>query len=315
MSRQGEKAPADTAAVVLTHRRPRLATRLVRSLLDEEGFTPDRIHLVIDRDGGLDDPALEASLSVLRTTTNAGPAAGFRAGLAGAFAHPGTAWVYMCEDDVLLSGLPTPRVADVRRAIDARNREVGREPGAVVAYGRRFRPGRGGTTLPFVPERDTPRLQRVDVAAWGATLVSRQVYDSGVRPDDRWFFGYEDFDFFLTVQRAGFEVLVDAQSALATADHAPDASASGAARPGPVDEPWRSYYVARNFFELARRHGDWSWAAWHLLLTARRFQLAGDATARRAIAHGLVDGLRGRRGRHPRWVRSVGEWDAGRSAG
>ena len=308
MSSPGEAAPADTAVVVLTHRRPRLATRLVRSLLDEEGFTSDRIHLVIDRDGGLEDPRLEAELQVLRTTTNAGPAAGFREGMASAFARPGTDWVYVCEDDVLLSGLPTSRVSELRREIDAWAEDTGREPGAVVAYGRRFRPRRGGATLPFVPEPGTARLQPVDVAAWGATLVSRRVHDAGLRPDDHWFFGYEDFDFFLAVRQAGFDVLVDAVSARATAAYAFDASSAEVDRPGIADEPWRSYYVARNFFELARRHGDRSWTAWHLLLTARRFQLAGNPAARRAIAHGLVDGLRGRGGRHPRWVRGVGEW-------
>src|SRR3954447_18837675 len=99
-------APLDTVAVVLTHRRRRLATSLVRSLTEDEGFSPDRIVLVVDRDGGLDDPALEDELCVIRLETNGGPAAGFRAGLEAVFSDPTVAYAYLCEDDVGLMGLP-----------------------------------------------------------------------------------------------------------------------------------------------------------------------------------------------------------------
>src|SRR3954464_223912 len=111
-------APDDTVAVVLTHRRRRLATALVRSLIADEGFPPDRIVLVVDREGGLDEPALEASVRLLRLTTNSGPAAGFRAGLDAAFEDPAVAFAYLCEDDVGLMGLPAPRVASVRSAVE-----------------------------------------------------------------------------------------------------------------------------------------------------------------------------------------------------
>ncbi len=53
----------------------------------------------------------------------------------------------------------------------------------------------------------------MDVACWGATLVSRQVVEAGVLPDPDWFFGLEDFDFFCRVREAGFEVLVDRDAA------------------------------------------------------------------------------------------------------
>src|SRR5665213_3355692 len=146
-------------------------------------------------------------------------------------------------------------------------------------------------------------LLPVDVACWGATLVSRAVVDAGVLPDPAWFFGYEDFDFFCRVRAAGFSVVVDAPAARAVADQQTGAGRADALaphRPVDADEAWRAYYVARNFFSFARRHGTPSWSAWHLVYSVRRLQLAGSWNERRAYLHGLWDGLRGRLGSNPR---------------
>jgi len=312
--------PDDIAAVVLTHRRRRLATKLVRSLLSDEGFPPDRLVLVVDRDGGLEDPDLEAAIRVIRLAANSGPAAGFRAGLDAAFADPTVSYAYLCEDDVALMGLPVPRVADLRAEVEAYERSGGRRTGAVLAYGRRFG-RRGGAAAPFLPDPAGPRLQPVDVGSWGALLVSRRVHDAGLRPDDHWFFAYEDFDYFLQISRAGLAVLVDRDSGLAAAASTStlagrDATLRGE-RPDDADEPWRAYYVARNMFELARRYGDLRWVAWHLAYSVRRFQLASSWAERRALLVGLLHGVLGRSGRDRRYVRTVGELPPapGRSAG
>jgi hypothetical protein len=307
-------APSDTVAVVLTHRRPRLATTLVRSLIADEGFPPDHVVLVVDREGGLEDPALEASIRLIWLETNSGPAAGFRAGLDAAFRDPAVSYAYLCEDDVGLLGLPVPRVASVRAAVEQHQSATGVDVGAVVAYGRRFA-RRGAKTDPFLPDPGGPRLQHVDVAAWGASLVSRRVAEVGVRPDDLWFFGYEDFDFFLRMQKVGLDVLVDRDSALAVAAATSTLAGREAAlsgeRPDDAMEPWRAYYVARNFFELARRHGHRSWLLWHLAYSARRVQLATTWPERRATLIGLSHGLLRHYGRHSRYVRSLGELSSG----
>lgn len=303
-------APPDTVAVVLTHRRRRLATSLVRSLIADEGFPPDRIVLVVDREGGLAEPVLEAAVRLLRLPANGGPAAGFRAGLEAAFDDPGVAFAYLCEDDAGLLGLPAPRVDSVRAAVARHEATAGTDVGAVVAYGRRFG-RRPGTTDPFIPDPGGPRLQHVDVAAWGATLVSRRVFEKGLRPDDLWFFGYEDFDFFLKIRASGLAVLVDRDSSLAVSAATStlagrDAALSGQ-RPDDAMEPWRAYYVARNFFELARRYGDRRWLMWHLVYSVRRLQLATTWPERRATLVGLSHGLARRYGRNPRYVRVTGE--------
>jgi GT2 family glycosyltransferase len=307
---RGLVAPASVTAVVLTHRRPRLATEVVRSLLEGEGFPPDRVVVVINGTGGLDDATLESSVRILRLPKNLGPAGGFGAGIEAAFADPSVRWAYLCEDDVGLFSLPSPRVSDVVVRAEARARSSGPPVGAVVAYGRRF-VGRGAHTVNFVPSLGSPQdLVPVDVAGWGATLLSRTVFDAGVVPDADWFFGLEDFDFFCRVKERGFAVLIDAVSARAVAAEQTSAGRAGAHRahrPLDDDEAWRAYYHARNSFMLARRHGRPSWHLWHLVYSARRLQLATGRGERRAILHGTWDGIRGRMGEVEGYGRTVGE--------
>jgi hypothetical protein len=302
--------PSSVSAVVLTYRRPRLASEVVRSLIEREGLPPDRIVVVVNGSGGLDDAALESSVRLVRLARNLGPAGGFGAGMEAAFADSSVHWAYLCEDDVGLFSLPSPRLADVMGRAECRNQQPGRPVGAVVAYGRRF-VGRGSHTVNVAPPAGSPNdLIPVDVASWGATLLARQVFDAGIVPDPEWFFGLEDFDFFCRVRQGGFDVLVDAVSARAVVDEQTSAGRAevlGPHRPTDEGETWRSYYHARNSILLARRHGRPSWHLWYAAYTARHLQLATGSAERKAILHGLWDGIRGRIGENPGYGRSVGE--------
>jgi hypothetical protein len=295
--------PEGVTAVVLTFRRPRLAGDVVRGLLGTEGFSPDRVIVVVNGEGGLDDPDLERTVRMVRLPRNTGPAGGFRAGLEVAFAEPSCQWAYLCEDDIGLFSLPDRRIADVVDRVDGRT-VPGLPVGAVVAYGRAF-VGRGAHTVNVVPPPGAEAdLMPVDVACWGATLVARRTVDAGVLPDPEWFFGVEDFDFFCRVREAGFDVLVDGVAARKVADQQTSvgrAEAIAAERPDDAAE-------ACNSMELARRHGRPSWHAWHLLYSARHIQLAHSRAERVAIVHGLLDGARGRLGENPRYGRTVGEF-------
>lgn len=306
----GPHALDAVTAVVLTFRRRQLAGDVTRSLIEIEGFDPGQVVVVVNGEGGLDDPALEQAVRMIRLPANLGPAAGFDAGLRAAFADPAVDWAYLCEDDVGLFDLPAPRVAELLARVHA-SATAGPPIGAVVAYGRRFSPQSGHAVNVVPPPGVAPQdLVPVDGASWGATLVARAVIDAGVHPDPAWFFGYEDFDFFLRVHAAGFAVLVDAVAARAVADQQTTvgrARALGARRPVDAEEAWRAYYVARNFFALARRHGRPRWLAWHAAYSLRRLQLAGSGAERRAYLHGLWDGLLGRMGANPRYRREVGE--------
>jgi hypothetical protein len=302
-------SPTSVTAVVVTFRRRNIAGALVRSLVSEEGLEPSRIVVVVNGDGGLDDRDLESQVKVVRLPQNLGPAGGFRVGMLEAFSDPSTKWAYLCEDDVGLFDLPLPRVDGVLARVEAL---ADRRPpvGAVVAYGRRFVADRGHA-VNFVPAPgEAQDLSEVDVAAWGATLLSREVFEAGILPDAEMFFGYEDFDFFCRVRESGFSVMVDGVSARRIAPQQTTAGrddAVASARPTDKDEPWRAYYLARNFFTLARRHGTRRWIAWHLAYSLRRVQLAGDRRYATATLRGLLDGFRGRLGIDPGYLRDVGE--------
>ena len=317
--RRAPSAPEGVTAVILTHMRPGLAGNVARSLLDGEGLAPDRIVVVVNGVGGLDDPVLESRVRMVRLARNIGPAGGFLAGLVEAFSVPGTEWAYLCEDDVGLFALPAPRLGDVIGRIEASAAD-GPPIGAVTAYGRTF-VGRGAHTVNLVPPPGSPQnLTPVDVTCWGATLISRAVVDAGVLPDPTWYFGLEDFDYFCRIREAGFAVLVDDVAARQVAGtQTPEGreSALRDRRPNDAAEAWRAYYHARNSFALARRHGRPIWYAWHLAYSARQLQKARSRSERSAILHGLWDGALGRMGENPRYVRSVGEFgaDGGSTAG
>lgn len=301
----------DVTAVVLTFMRPRLAGDAVRSLMGVEGLPGHQIVVVVNGVGGLDDPALEREVQMVRLPRNLGPAGGFRAGMEEAFARPPTQWAYLCEDDIGLFPLPAPRVGSVLERVDDLG-PSGNGIGAVVAYGRKFI-GRGAHTVNVVPPSDGPDLLPVDVACWGATLVSRRVFDAGVLPDTNWFFGLEDFDFFCRVRKAGLGVVLDAGAARSVAAQQTSAgrdAAIRAERPNDADEAWRAYYHSRNSVELIRRHGNPSWYLWQSAYSARHLQRARSWEERSAIVRGLWHGARGRLGEDPRYGRQVGEFDA-----
>ena len=76
--------------------------------------------------GGSTTPALEAGVRTVRLPRNLGPAGGFGAGMEVAFADPSLHWAYLCEDDVGLFRLPSPRLADVLDRAEARGSPLAR---------------------------------------------------------------------------------------------------------------------------------------------------------------------------------------------
>ena len=307
-------ALGQVTAVVLTHMRPGLAGDVTRSLIDVEGLSPDRIVVVVNGVGGLDDPALEAKVQD-------GPAGGQHADRPAASAPAWSRRSRIRRPAGPISARTTSACStcpdrDSATWWDGPSTSTTEEfrPGRLVAYGRTF-VGRGTHTVNLVPPPGSDTgFTPVDVACWGATLVSRSVVDAGVLPDPEWFFGLEDFDFFCRVREAGFEVLVDDDAARQVAGQQTSSGREGALRhrrPIDDDEAWRSYYHARNSFALIRRHGRPGWYGWQLAFTARQLQTARSRAERAAIVHGFWDGALGRMGENPRYGRRVGEFGPG----
>jgi GT2 family glycosyltransferase len=281
--------------------------------LDVEGFLPEQVHLVVNGEGGLNDRGLEARIDVLALSENLGASGGFRAGLEYvANSCTPEPWVYVCEDDVgLFTRLPSPRVrALIRRADVLAPDPSSRKVGAIVAYGRdlNWRTGVYRKPRDYHKHHRSGLFEEVDMGAWGATLISRSVLDGGVLPDPRYFWGFADLEYCLQLRKAGFRVLVDCDAEVALEDQVLRVGKTWKGeRPRRRDESWCAYYYARNFFELRRRYGTPLWTLRHLTKCARRFQLAPTNAHRRAIVRGCWDGVWGRMGKNPTFVRTVGE--------
>jgi GT2 family glycosyltransferase len=298
----------EAEAIVVTYRRPRLATQVVRQLVEIEGFLPSQVHLVVNGEGGLEDRHLQRGIDTLTLPENVGASGGFRAGLQHVASSSGVPWLYACEDDVgLFTALPSPRVRRLIARVGALVADgAGERVGAVVAYGRDI-DRRTGVTTPHAV-RGSTGFEEVDTGAWGATLLSREVVERGLYPDPRFFWGLADLEYFLQLRAAGLRVLVDREAAWRLDEQATRPRRAWVGhRPGRAQESWCSYYYARNFFELRRRYGTPLWTLRHLTKCARRFQLAPTEAHRRAIVRGCWDGVRGRMGKNPAFVRTVGE--------
>ena len=295
-------------AVVLTYRRPRHAARVVRSLLEDEGLPASQVIVVVNGEGGLDDPTLEGAITMLTLEENLGPAGGFARAFRFVRGITESPWIYACEDDADARGPASPRLPRLIERVEAFEREVPGPPvGVVLTSGWDVDRRTGRTTRHRVRSPAAP-FEEVDFGAWDSTLVSRRVIDAGIVPDESLFWWAEELDFCLRVRDAGFRVLVDVPTVLGRGRPPELAADDGAALPTRADEPWCSYYMARNGFLVARRVGTRAWDLWHLLKSARRFQLAPSSAHRAAILRGLADGVRGRSGRHASFTREVGEW-------
>jgi GT2 family glycosyltransferase len=288
----GKSSASSAIAVVLTYRRPQWASQVVTDLLENEGFDPSEVVLVVNGEGGLDEPELEKSISVLALPNNLGPAGAFAEAMRYARDHSTAPWIYLCEDDQTdYHGLPSPRLRSLIDEVERFEREVPGPPvGGVLASGRNV-DMRTGRTHRLAVSSSEARLQETDFGPWWGALLSRRVVDEGVFPDENMFWWAEDLEFWLRVRAAGFRVLVDRVSH----DAARHKASSG--------EPWCGYYMARNQFYLRRRHGNLRWTVLHAFKTARRFQLAPSRAHRVAILRGFADGLLGRTGRNTEFSR------------
>jgi GT2 family glycosyltransferase len=287
-----EATDSSVVAVVLTYRRPQWASQVVSDLLGNEGLDPSQVVLVVNGEGGLDDPELEKSITVLSLPRNVGPAGAFGQAMKYARDVSTAPWIYLCEDDqAAYHRLPSPRLRNLIDEAERFEREVPGPPVGVVLASGRSMDMRTGRTHPLGIASSGARLQEADFGPWWGALLSSRVVDEGLFPDENMFWWAEDLEFWLRVRAGGFRVLVDWDSHKAARNKA----SSG--------EPWCGYYMARNQFYLRRRHGNFRWTILHALKSARRFQLAPSRAHRVAIVRGFGDGLRGRTGRNPEFSR------------
>lgn len=102
----------------------------------------------------------------------------------------------------------------------------------------------------------------VDMVPGGGTLlVNTEVVKKSILPEHKLFFGFEELDFCLRVQKAGFRVVVDAKSWLQenyTLGFRDKEFRWKDSNFGKEDFLWRSYYSTRNLLYIYYRNGYYS---------------------------------------------------------
>lgn len=279
------------AAVVVTFRRPRHLAVTLRHLLAQH----HPLARIVVVDNGGDDGARAAlamlrdvpvggdvALEVLQAPSNPGFGAGLQVGIDHLQArHPEIWAVLTCDDD---STAP-PELLGLAAAVMRADDDVGMvttKPATDRVTGLQW----GGRAL--------PRVGLVDHALLRAAALEHVTFR------DDLFMMLEDVDLSRRLRRAGWQIAV--------VDVAVDREYLGAAG----NPPWRGYYQTRNEVRIAldshrprdvvaamMRLGRHLAVSVYIGLSQRDpGHLAGMLAAR---ARGVLDGLRGRMGRHPQY--------------
>ena len=184
---------------------------------------------------------------------NSGPAGGIAAGMARVLATAGDDdWILTLDDDGLTASVDTiRRVRDLGDWLLAHDAPVG----AVGAVGARFDRRTGRLLRPTDAELGGPVT--VDYVAGGQLLMIRVAAARAVGVfDPDLFFGFDDLDYCLRLDRRGYGVYACGPVWLeARKEHG---RLGQSTKPHPRREnPWRRYYGVRNHIVIMRRYASW----------------------------------------------------------
>jgi GT2 family glycosyltransferase len=237
---------SSVAAVVVTFNRQELLCRCLDALMAQT-LPVDEI-IVVDNassDGTPDVLRLDyPELTHLRMSENFGPAGGFAEGIRYAYEN-GHDWVWVFNDDDTPQAEALQVLLEVARQVDIRRsgmigswRTI---PGHVARDSMMWRRGR------FRPcsSTDSTRPYRVDLITFSGVLISSKlITDIGV-PRASYFMMFEETEYCLRAQTAGFEIYVVPKSLTDSLN----AGSAGGASP-----PWRGYYQTRNHLLMVLEH-------------------------------------------------------------
>jgi glycosyltransferase involved in cell wall biosynthesis len=254
----------------------------------------------------LDDPPVLGQRFGLRyvdAEANRGPAGSFALGIEVLHHdHPDVDWMLCRGDDN-----PFDDPGTIAQLHDFVERTRGRAPAAVGTIGGEFDPRRSRTNR-LADEQYTGTVTPVDYIAGGGCPTYRvsALCDAGVNFDPTLFFGMEELDLGLRLNKAGLEILVDPVYVLELRRRAGRLGLPKVMRvPGRRTSPWRTYFSHRNRLIVARRH---SGVRGFTGLLARSLALAAvsvvrfDGATAQAVSLGVVDGVLGRKRSRRRYI-------------
>lgn len=287
------------AAVVVTHRRPALLSRVLAAL-GMQSRPLDAILLVDNGgDAGADRAGWPPAVSLIRPHANLGGAGGFALGMRQAFAA-GHDWIWLLDDDAVARPDALARLLEAAVGPAA---GAGALCGAVREFGDLALRHRRRYHAPSGLERPLPRAAyagppcRTDTASFVGFLVSRHAVARAGLPDPAFFLAYDDTEYSLRLTRAGLPVWLAPGSVV---EHLRERGAR--LRAGPFGP--RHYFTIRNRIAVARRYGSLPLLPGGLaLLSGLGLWLASGGRLRqgapRILLRALKDGWRGRLGPFP----------------
>jgi GT2 family glycosyltransferase len=192
------------ATFIMTYERPAILDHTIRKLL-QQSMAPEKI-LIVDNSESFDTKHMveglkDQRIQYFRVGHNAGPAGAARIGLQ-KLAKEGFQWINWCDDD---------NPPEFQESFEELLREgdlligLGTKVGAVGISGNMFNKRSG--ELIRLKTNSLETMNEVDTIPGNVKLIIRnEVVSAGILPDERLFFGFEEFDFSLRIRKAGFRM-------------------------------------------------------------------------------------------------------------
>lgn len=238
----------------MTYERPEILEHTIQKI-KAQSFPPEYILIVDNSESnqteklikGFNDPGI----GYIKVGYNSGPAGASKRGLL-KLEELGFEWIYWGDDD-------NPPKNDtffehLFQKILHDSKKLNNPLGIIGGRGGNLNKLTGRIRSLNNKQLEGTSLAKVDYVPGGHTLiVSSKVIQKGVLPDEKLFFGFEELDFCLRVQKEGFSVVTDTEEWIK--DHreagtvAPNYRWRGSTFGNP-DTLWRSYYSTRNLLYL-----------------------------------------------------------------
>lgn len=293
------------AVVVVTYNRADLLARMLAGLeaLDRQ---PDAVIVVDNASSDHTQDVLAAAtnpgLDVIRTADNLGGAGGFQVGVRAAY-DGGFDRIWLMDDDVV----PAPDCLDVLLAQDEACLTAVREDlrGRLVEKAAtRFdlrnplaiRPKTESVETKYGTRAAMPARVEVQNVAFEGFMVRREVVSAIGLPDPTYFIFYDDVDYAVRAQRAGFRIWAVRDAVLVRQlDFDQQHDLSG----------WKGYYMYRNLFVVHLRYGENALVRLKPWLVTAAVVLLSPARGGRAEAGNVIRAMRDARGMRVGPSRSV----------
>lgn len=238
------------AAFVITFNRPSILKETVQELF-RQTMPPSKV-LIVDNDvegssRSVLDELNDKRISVYQVGLNSGPAGAAYHGLS-KLQDEGWEWVLWVDDDD-----PPPFTNSIEKLIDIIQRVPTENVGIVGAVGVKFNK-RTAKAVRFRDDELKGLLEVNQVAGNMFPMIHRNLLMNGIFPDQQLFFGFEELDFCLSLNRAGFKIIVSGEEMFRYREKAGRTGIKTKRyQSKKVTALWREYYSTRNLIYILIR--------------------------------------------------------------